>query len=186
MVPRTNIATQAIATGKIDTKIVAQSIVESIRTEINAVDWTATQDLVRRYLALRVYNLTKGSSIDPLEEYVAAILEQADWTITEPKIVTKHPMVGKLTTVFSVVAVKGDHRLILKCLFGDTGADHKAEEMEARMRMVRVEPNADFSNTHTIFIADGKWSANNITSLVLGGWDHVVSVAEFQPLLESL
>jgi hypothetical protein len=186
MVPRTDIATQAIATGKIDTKIVAQSIVESVETEINAVDWTATQDLVRRYLALRVYNLTKGSSIDPLEEYVAAILQQADWTISKPKIVTKHPMVGKLTTVFSVVAVKGNHRLILKCLFGDTGADHKAEEMEARMRMVRVEPTADFSNTHTVFVADGKWSSNNITSLVLGGWDHVVSVADFRPLLATL
>ena len=186
MVPRTDIATQAIAAGKIDTKMVARSIVESVETEINAVDWTATQDLAGRYLALRIYNLTKGSSINPLEEYVAAILQQAGWTLAEPKIVTKHPMVGKLTTVFSVVAMKGNHRLILKCLFGDTGADHKAEEMEARMRMVRVEPNADFSNTHTIFIADGKWSANNITSLVLGGWDHVVSVAEFQPLLESL
>ena len=186
MVPRTEIATQAIAAGKINTTLVAQSIIDSVEKELEAVNWGDILDLIRRYISLRVYNLTKGSSIDPLEEYIASVLLGEQWVLVPPKIVTKHPMVGKVTTIFSFVAVKGEKRLILKCLFGDTGADHKAEEMEARMRMVRVEENSDFSNTKTIFIADGNWHKNKMQSLVLGGWDYIVSVADFPALLASI
>jgi hypothetical protein len=185
MVPRTELALQVLKTGKLDPIAAATAIVKSIRSELDAVKWSDTSGLSESYLSLRVFNLTKGSSIDPLEEYVSAELIRNRWKVGEPAIVSSNPIVGKVKTIFSAVASKKGRVIVLKCLFGDTGADHKAEEMEARMRMLRLDPPPGVELT-TVFVADGKWNSSNLRCLVLGGWDHVVDVAEFPKLLRSL
>jgi hypothetical protein len=186
VVPRTVIATNAIKKDSLDIDGLATTISKALSARLSSVNWEELELLVSQYLNLRAFNLTKGSSIDPLEDFIISALEEAGWKLEKSGIKSTHPLVGSVNTVFTAVAVKNNKKVILKCLFGDTGADHKAEEMEARLRMVALQGIDKKYNVVTVFVADGKWSSNNITSLVLGGWDYVVSVAEFHSLLASL
>jgi hypothetical protein len=185
MVPRTELAMLALKVGKLDPDEVAQFVLAPLLKMLNEVNWDDSEKLIERYLSLRAYNLTKGGSVDPLEAYVQSALSAAGWTVEKPAIVSKHPLVGSIKTVFSAVGKKDNKQIVLKCLFGDTGADHKAEEMEARIRLVKLTAEKDVE-IHTVFVADGKWNNNNIQSLVLGGWDHVIGVSHLDGLLKKI
>ena len=187
IVPRTLLCTEAILKKKIDSTDVAKAIYAAIEPNLSIIQAANSIELEYRYVAARRYNLTKGSSIDPLEDYVGSLLQTNGWTIKPPGLTRSHDLVGRVKTQFSFVAIRNGKTIVLKTLFGDSGADHKAEEMEARMRMVRLSTEADqVSSLVTVFVADGKWSSTNIKCLVLGGWDHIVTVSEFPELLKRL
>lgn len=185
LVPRTELAVQSIKNGKLNVKDAATGLVNSVWTELSAIAWDDIQSLKEKYVNLRVFNLVKGSSIDPLEDYIEAELLGAGWILEESKFASQHPFVGTVKTDFSAIASKNGKLLLLKCLFGDTGADHKSEEMEARMRILRLSASVEIDLV-TIFIADGNWSQGNLECLVLGGWDHVIPVSQFRATLTAL
>jgi hypothetical protein len=185
LIPRTEIAMQALAKDNTLGPNIASAIVEQTWSLIDILPSIDTGGLANRYLLYRVYCLTKGSSIDPLDVFVDETCTANGWTLVDSGVQCIHPIVGKTKTVFTAAAIKGSKRLLVKCLFGDTGADHKAEEMEARMRIIRT-CNNPWKNAHSIFVADGKWSQGHVTALRLGGWDDVVSVSEFNDCLAAL
>jgi hypothetical protein len=185
IIPRTEIAQQALAKDSSLGIGVAKALVDQTWGLINALLPIDSEELVTRYLLYRVYCLTKGSSIDPLDVFVDESCIANGWSLVKPGVQCVHPIVGKTKTVFSAAAIKGTKRLLVKCLFGDTGADHKAEEMEARMRIIRTCDNP-WRNAHSIFVADGKWSQGQVTALRLGGWDDVVAVSDFHDCLAAL
>lgn len=185
LVPRTEIAQQALAKDSSLGAGVAKAIVDQTWSLINAQSPIDSEDLVTRYLLYRVYCLTKGSSIDPLDVFVDESCIANGWSLVKSGVQCIHPIVGKTKTVFSAAGIKGKKRLLVKCLFGDSGADHKAEEMEARMRIIRTCDNP-WKNAHSIFVADGKWSQGQVVALRLGGWDDVVAVSDFHDCLAAL
>jgi hypothetical protein len=96
-----------------------------------------------------------------------------------------HPLIGLTKTQFTAAAERMGAKILVKCLFGDTGADHKAEEMEARMRIVRTSENP-WNKATAVFIADGNWSEDHRRALFLGGWDFIIPVTDFRNLLRKL
>lgn len=185
LIPRTEIALQAIAKDSGIAGRIADALTNQIWEDLEKVDLSDVQALSQLYIDYRIYCLTKGSSIDPLETFVEESCTVNGWSQASPGIECVHPIVGKTKTVFSAAATKGSKRLLVKCLFGDTGADHKAEEMEARMRIIRTCANP-WQNAHCIFVADGKWSPGHVTALRLGGWDDVIAVSEFNDCVAEL
>lgn len=185
LIPRTEIAQQALANNSSLGPEAAKAIVNQVWPWIDALQGLDAATIAAKYLIYRVYCLTKGSSIDPLDVFVDETCIANGWNLANSGIPCEHPIVGNTKTVFTAAATKGSKRLLVKCLFGDTGADHKAEEMEARMRIVRTCANP-WKDADTIFVADGKWSQGQILALRLGGWDHVVSVSDFSDCLSRL
>jgi hypothetical protein len=185
IIPRTEIAQQALKKSQALIPSITSGIVDAIWDELEKVDWNNEDELIQKYLNYRVYCLIKGSSIDPLKDFICDSIIQEGWTICSPNISCSHPLIGITKTQFTGVASKGEKRLLVKCLFGDTGSDHKAEEMEARMRIIRTCPNL-WKNSITVFVTDGKWSTDHRQALFLGGWDHLVAVNQFKTLLQTI
>ena len=185
MVPRTNIWTQAVLKDPGVVEVIAK---ETVKKHYEALSTSAISlpELVDKYIEYRCYCISKGSSIDPAEEIVNNYFQQSSIHPTGScSITVDDPIVGKLTTRFSYSGETVDGRkIILKCLFGDTGADHKAEEMEARIRSIKL--SAEHSEVIAIFLADGFWSENNIKSLLAGGYDYIAHFNSISDVLESI
>jgi hypothetical protein len=80
--------------------------------------------------------------------------------------------------------------VLLKCLFGDTGAEHKAEEMAGRLLLLpfRLRQNAVEHRPPAatpLFIPEGDWSGPQMDLLAWAGWD-VVGLEDLPAYLGEL
>ena len=70
-----------------------------------------------------------------------------------------------------------DRKFAVKNLYGDSGADHKAEEMAGRLFLIDyyiqddlISRNAVSTGWDFIFVPEGYWSMSQIELLVSAGW----------------
>jgi hypothetical protein len=83
-----------------------------------------------------------------------------------------------VATEFEYTYTKAGRRVLLKCLFGDSGAQHKAEEMAGRLLLlpfrlleggVEHRPPA----ATPLFIPEGEWPGPQLDLLASAGWEVV-------------
>ncbi len=81
-------------------------------------------------------------------------------------------------TEFQLSFEKAGRRVLVKCLYGDTGADHKSEEMAGRLFLLPFQRSGgrvrhrEVDGT-PVFIPEGFWSAGQLDLLASAGWDVV-------------
>lgn len=92
---------------------------------------------------------------------------------------------------FELTFEKRGHVILLKALYADTGADHKAEENAGRRFLLpfrlrgqsRVESRPLPGNA--LFVPEGKWSGEQLDLLASAGWD-VVGLEALPSYLDAL
>jgi hypothetical protein len=188
VVPRTDIAISALSHNPDLAEIIAKEIIKHLWVPIgHQLKQITSEQLCEEYIKYRIYCITKGSSINSLKEVIKAYFENNGFKLEDnSRITVKNDLMGKFTTDFEVVAIdsKGIYWLV-KCLFGESGADHKAEEMQGRIKAFKLLTK-DYKNSRAIFIADGYWKKKQVQGLYIAGWDYICSCNQLDHLLKSL
>jgi len=188
LVPRTDIALNYINNNKEITNYVSTLTYNKFSDQIkNELSLVSELDLQKKYLNYRIYCITKGSSINSLKEVILDyFLKNNNFTIEEKtRLTVNNEIIGKFTTDFELVAKDINGTIFLvKCIFGDSGADHKSEEMDGRIKTFKLF-SEKYKNAKSIFIADGYWSRKQINSLYLAGWDYICSCNQLSNILSK-
>lgn len=128
----------------------------------------------------RRYCLLKGSIVNPLDLMTSDLIEALGYESSKKRrFVSSRVQGSPISTEFLHTFVNrvSGRRFAVKNLYGDTGADHKAEEMAGRLFLIDYDIRDDValkdeSSTgwDFIFLPEGYWSTGQMDLLVSAGW----------------
>lgn len=137
-------------------------------------------EFLSRLIAYRRYCLTKGSIVNPLDYLTSTSIEALGYeAIGKKRFVSStiegSPIATEFLHTFSNPLT--GRKFAVKNLYGDTGADHKAEEMAGRLFLIPyrltirgVSSNKDQESWDYVFVPEGYWVKAQLDLLVSAGW----------------
>jgi hypothetical protein len=167
---------------------------QKVHTQRTAVAPTH-EEFKANVVQYRSYCLRKGSIVNPLDILITKTIADLGYKCLGKKRFTSYSVdKTKISTEFlhTFENPKNGMKFALKNLYGDTGADHKAEEMAGRLFLapyrirtddVVCEENMD--EWRFVFIPEGAWTEAQRSLLVSAGWN-VVSGSSLEAGLVAL
>lgn len=140
----------------------------------------AVDAFVQALVKYRKYCLLKGSIVNPLDLMTADLIESLGYESLGKKrftssLVSGSPLATEFSHSFRNPATR--RRFAVKNLYGDTGADHKAEEMAGRLFLLDFQISDESAKVYLesrdwdfVFIPEGYWSAEQLNVLISAGW----------------
>jgi hypothetical protein len=109
------------------------------------------------------------------------IFEEAGWRETGRRRFAFSTRAGGgfcVASEFALTFAKGGRTVLFKSLYGDTGADHKAEENTGKLFLLPFRLRADGVEVSPVagrplFVPEGRWSVGQLDLLASAGWDVV-------------
>jgi hypothetical protein len=139
----------------------------------------SVNEFVTNVQQYRRYCLSKGSIVNPFDLLIEDLFERLGFKHAGKKrFISFKNGRNVLSTEFlhTFHEKNGKRKLAVKYLYGDSGADHKAEEMAGRLFLCpylirnRISRAQDIQEWTFIFVPEGKWRLQHIELLKLAGW----------------